>query len=146
MNLRNTTSFLFLGTIIGCSLLNSPEDLKEPDSEASVETEIILEALHRAVGLQVAKLWEQPPLVCDAIGKHVNGRFPDEVSQGDFAATRVCEGAGDLCLVIGIGRRPHPCDALALPSLLDLGFDTALTECLLGDELPLAFQGVAELF
>ena len=71
--------------------------------------EIILEVLHRGVGIQMAKAWKLPPAVCDAISAHLNGRLSDEKSESGFPSTRVVEAASDICLALGLGRvkRPH---------------------------------------
>ncbi|MCA9319946.1 MAG: HDOD domain-containing protein [Planctomycetes bacterium] len=96
--------------------------LPGPDCPA----DIIMETLHRNVGLQVAQSWDLPPAIIDAIGSHLTGRLSDEESTARFPSTRVAEAASDLCIALGIGRERRPFAILECPSLLDLGFSPEL--------------------
>ena len=110
-----------------------------PEEDSSVE--IIIECLHRGVGMQVAKDWDLPPAVADAIGVHLTGRMADEPSQAKFPSTKVAEAAGDLCFAIGMGRFRKPYDILSCPSLLDIGFDQASLQDFLKNDLPKVLGG-----
>ena len=97
----------------------------EPDSVA----EVILETLHRGVGLQIAEEWRLPSLVKDAIGSHLTGRSTDEVSLSRFPSTIAAEAAGDLCIALGRGRFHRPFAVLDCPAMEALGLDdTTLVE------------------
>lgn len=106
-------------------------------------TEVIIETLHRGVGLQVAEAWELPPALKDAIGKHLNARGADEPSLAGFPSTKVAEAAGDLCYAIGQGRFRKPFDILACRSLLDLGFDRQSLATFLRSELPAIIENLS---
>lgn len=88
-----------------------------PDSPA----EVILETLHRGVGLQIAEEWMLPPMVKDAIGSHLTGRMPGEESLSRFPSTQAAEAAGDLCIALGAGRFHRPFNVLECPALQALG-------------------------
>ena len=99
-------------------------------------TDIIAECLHRAVGVQVAKTWELPPVIQDAIGNHLTGRLEGEESPATFPSTKVAEAAGDLCIAIGEGRFRKPFAILDAPSLRDLGFGRMELQAFLREDLP----------
>lgn len=111
----------------------------EPDSTS----DIILEALHRGVGVQIAKAWEEPPSICDAIGQHLVGREPDVDGPAEFQSTRMAEVAGDLCLALGLGRHPRAFSVLECPSITDLGWSADEIVGFLDRELPEIIDNVS---
>lgn len=113
--------------------------------EADVAADIILEALHRGVGLQVAEKWEQPPSVRDAVSKHLTGRLKDEDDLSQFASTRVAEAAGDLCVALGLGRFRRPFAVLEAPSLRALGLADSVLKDWLDTELPKVVADVSTI-
>jgi putative nucleotidyltransferase with HDIG domain len=83
--------------------------------------EVIMEALHRGVGQQVAKKWDLPPAIVDAVASHLNGRRADEDSAAEFPTTKIAEAASDICHALGLGRFKRPHAVLDARSLRDLG-------------------------
>jgi HD-like signal output (HDOD) protein len=129
-----------IGRLPILGLLGRANSLPEPPG-ADCPGEIILEVLHRGIGVQVAEAWEQPPSVRDAIGHHLVGRIAED-GPTEFPSTRVSEAAGDLCLAIGLGRPRRPFDVLEAPTLRELGFDRAALEAWLESDLPPVLEGV----
>ena len=115
----------------------------EPKPDSAVD--IIAECLHRALGVQVAKLWELPPAVHDAIALHLTGRHADEESSAKFPSTKVADAASDLCLALGIGRDRRNFDVLSTPSLLAIGFTRDSLAKWLANDLPKVMAQVREL-
>lgn len=113
----------------------------KPDSAA----DIILEALHRGVGLQVVKQWEQPPSVCDAVTRHLTGRQAGEESSSEFPSTRIAEASGDLCVALGLGRHKRPFNILESQSFRELGFTKASLSEWLEAELPKALDAISAM-
>ncbi|MEZ6195754.1 MAG: HDOD domain-containing protein [Planctomycetota bacterium] len=107
--------------------------------------DIIVEALHRGVGKQVAQTWELPPAITDAIGNHLTGRFADEDSLAQFDSTRMAEAAGDLCIALGIGRHQRRFDVLGSPSFVDLRLSREVLVDFFQTELPEILVEVAAL-
>ena len=118
-------------------------DALPPVPEADSTSDIILEALHRGVGVQIAKAWEEPPSICDAIGQHLVGREPDIDGPAAFQSTRVAEVAGDICLAAGLGRHRRRFAILESPSLLDLGWSPADIVAFFEFELPEVISNVS---
>ena len=106
------------------------------EPEADSASDIILEALHRGVGVQIAKAWEEPPSIRDAIGKHLVGREPDLDGPAEFPSTRMAEVAGDFCLALGLGRHRRRFAVLESPSILDLGWSGEELQAFLEEDLP----------
>lgn len=107
--------------------------------------EIIMESLHRGVGAQVARLWELPPAVCDAIAHHLNGRREDEDPTSEFSTTKLAEAAGDLCHALGLGRFRRPFHLLSSRSFRDAGFTPDALEDFLRTDLPKAVESAASI-
>jgi HD-like signal output (HDOD) protein len=116
------------------------KDALEPQPVPDGDTEIILEVLHRGVGTQVAKTWDLPPAVCDAVSQHINGRADDEDSPAQFPTTRAAEAAGDICHALGFGRFRRAFNVAHARSLKDLGLGEPAIEKFLKDELPRAVE------
>lgn len=114
----------------------SKSGLAQGEPEEDSPTEIIVETLHRAVGVQVADSWELPPVVRDAIGNHLTGRLSGEPSSASFPSTKVAEAAGDICIAIGEGRFRKPFAILEIPSLMEIGFRRDNLREFLRDDLP----------
>lgn len=110
----------------------------EPDSPA----DIILESLHRGVGLEIAQAWEEPPSIRDAIGQHLVGREPDLDGPTQFPSTRMSEVAGDICIALGIGRHSRAYAVLDSPSIMNLGWSREELVQWLEDELPQVIESV----
>lgn len=117
----------------------------EKEPKAGSDVEIILESLARAVGSQLAKLWELPPSVVDAVAKRVNGRREDEEPMGQFASTTVSEAAGDICHALGLGRFKRPFLIRNARPFRDIGLDEAAVERFFRTSLPAALRQAAEL-
>lgn len=107
--------------------------------------EIIMECLHRGVGAQVAKKWELPPAICDAVSSHLNGRREDEDSQAQFPTTKVAEAASDICHALGLGRFKRPHAILKSRSMTDLGLSPESMLEFLTSDLPKAVESAATL-
>jgi hypothetical protein len=107
--------------------------------------DIILESLHRGVGVRVAQAWEQPPSICDAIGHHLVGRDPGIDGPAKFPSTRIAEAAADLCIALGLGRFRRPFQIIGSPGFEDLGMSGEALESYLTEELPAVLEGVAGL-
>ncbi len=114
--------------------------LAQGDPMEDSPTEIIVECLHRAVGMQVADYWELPPIIQDAIGNHLTGRMEGEESPAAFPSTKVAEAAGNLCLAIGEGCFRKPYAVLDCPSLRDIGLSRPAIQKFLKEDLPEVIQ------
>ena len=120
-------------------------DALPPQPSDDDRHEIILEVIHRGVGVQMAEAWKLPPAVKDAIKSHVNGRLPDEESLAQYPSTRVVEAASDLCIALGLGCIKRPFAVLKAPSFQGLG---ASEDELIGfcdRELPVIISDVSEI-
>jgi len=133
-----------IGRLPLMAILNARNALPENPSEAG-DHEIILETLHRSVGTQLARAWDLPPALSDAIRVHLNGRQMDEDSLGSFPSTKLVEAAGDLCLALGLGRRRHPHPVWKCKSFKDLGIPEADLLIFLDQALPAVAEAVSEL-
>ncbi|MFT7618569.1 MAG: putative nucleotidyltransferase with HDIG domain [Planctomycetota bacterium] len=114
----------------------SKRGLAQGDPIEDSPTEIIVESLHRAVGVQVADSWDLPPVVRDAIAHHLTGRLEGEGSSSAFPSTKVAEAAGDICIAIGEGRFRKPFAILEIPSLPEIGIKRDDLRVFLRDDLP----------
>ncbi len=110
-----------VGRLLALRELEVRGRLKEGPSSTAAD-DIIMECLHRCIGSRMAKKWDLPPAIADAISFHLSAKLPGEQSPAKFPSTLATEAASDLCLALGLGRDRMPCDALHLPSMLELGF------------------------
>ncbi len=120
-------------------------DALPPSPTRDSTADIILEALHRGVGMEIAQAWEEPPSIRDAVGHHLVGREPDIDGPTSFPSTRISEVAGDLCLALGLGRHRRPFPLLDSPSVLDLGWSREELVCWLENDLTPVLEAVRGL-